>query len=75
MERAVAIAGGAFAIILGAGIQLGLKSIDEVALATIGLGLLLVVAGIAGRRRFGIWIIGALVLLAVVVSGFGVIGA
>ena len=65
------IAGGAFSIILGAGIQLALLATDEVALATMGVGILLVAAGIVGSGRFGAWVLGAIALAGLFVFGAG----
>ena len=73
-ERVLVISGGAFSIILGAGIQLGLRTIDEVALATIAIGILLVAAGIYGSGRFGTFVLGGIALAGLVVFGAGAIG-
>jgi hypothetical protein len=72
-ERVLVTSGGAFSIILGVGIQLGLRTIDEVALATVGIGILLVAAGIFGGGRFGAWVIGGIALAGLVVFGAGAI--
>ena len=70
-ERVLVVAGGAFSIIVGVGIQLALEAMDEVALATIGVGLLLVAAGLLGGGRFGAWVLGAVALVGLVVFGAG----
>jgi len=72
-ERVLAIAAGAFLIVMGIGDQLALKTIDEVALGALGLGALLVVGGIAGGSKFGVGLIAALVLAGLVVFGGGMI--
>src|SRR5690349_8415436 len=60
-ERALLLSGGIFMIILGAGILTRLKT-DEVALATLGLGVVFVAAGMLGHDRFARWLIGGLML-------------